>query len=407
MRLIIAAICSLALSITGILGVNQLTSNNDDNINSKYDIQDAQQDTIDEKVQDTEDTVSKADKDNTIAQADEDMAEEAAPKADIQGNDSYDKTAPKADESKTYKTADKSIADNNTKGNNTADINNTVTADNKTNSTANNKANNVINSKPKDNNISANTGNTVQNNSSNNYSTESLLKELTKNGRNGQVYVYKSDLSDCNSYADVADKLQKNGYYNLDADDLKNIGSLEDIVKLFGNNTGNRNQTQTPVPAKPSNPTPVKPSEPTTKPSAPAPTTKPSEGNNGTATGSYANQVLQLVNAERAKAGLSSLTTNSTLSAAADKRAKETVQSFSHTRPNGTKFSTVLQEYGISYRTAGENIAYGQRSPQEVVTGWMNSPGHRANILNGSFSKIGIGVYQSNGVIYWSQLFTG
>jgi uncharacterized protein YkwD len=112
------------------------------------------------------------------------------------------------------------------------------------------------------------------------------------------------------------------------------------------------------------------------------------------------------VNQERAKVGLSALTTNTSLTNAANKRAQETVQSFSHTRPNGTNFNTVFKEFNVSYRTAGENIAYGQKTPQEVVTGWMNSPGHRANILNGNFGKIGIGVYKSNGVIYWSQLFT-
>jgi len=121
---------------------------------------------------------------------------------------------------------------------------------------------------------------------------------------------------------------------------------------------------------------------------------------------SYANQVLKLVNQERAKAGLSALTTNSTITAAANKRAKETVQSFSHIRPDGTSFSSVLKEYSISYRAAGENIAYGQKTPQEVVTAWMNSPGHRANIMNTNFGKLGVGVYKSNGVIYWSQLFT-
>ena len=112
------------------------------------------------------------------------------------------------------------------------------------------------------------------------------------------------------------------------------------------------------------------------------------------------------MNQERAKAGLSALTTHSALTNAANKRAKETQQSFSHTRPNGTNFNTVLKEFNISYRAAGENIAYGQKTPQEVVTGWMNSPGHRANILKADFGKIGIGVYKSNGVIYWSQLFT-
>jgi uncharacterized protein YkwD len=113
------------------------------------------------------------------------------------------------------------------------------------------------------------------------------------------------------------------------------------------------------------------------------------------------------VNVERAKEGLSALTTNSTLTSAGNVRAKEIVQSFSHTRPNGTSPFTVFSELGISYQAAGENIAYGQRTPQEVVTGWMNSPGHRANIMNANFGKVGIGVYKaSNGNIYWTQLFT-
>lgn len=137
-------------------------------------------------------------------------------------------------------------------------------------------------------------------------------------------------------------------------------------------------------------------------------TQQPTTGNKTTTTGisNYANEVIKLVNQERAKAGLSALSTNATLTSAANKRAEETVVSFSHTRPNGTQFSTVFKEYGVSYRAAGENIAYGQKTPQEVVTGWMNSPGHRANILNGNFGKIGVGVHQNNGVIYWVQLFT-
>lgn len=121
----------------------------------------------------------------------------------------------------------------------------------------------------------------------------------------------------------------------------------------------------------------------------------------------YANQVLVLVNQERAKQGLSALSMTSALQQAAGVRAKETAQSFSHTRPNGSSFSTVLNAYAITYNAAGENIAYGQSTPQEVVTGWMNSPGHRANILNTRFHKIGIGVYKaSNGTYYWEQLFT-
>ncbi|WMC92692.1 CAP domain-containing protein [Kineothrix sp. MB12-C1] len=121
---------------------------------------------------------------------------------------------------------------------------------------------------------------------------------------------------------------------------------------------------------------------------------------------SYVEQVLDLVNAEREKAGLSALTMKDDLNAAALIRAKETTQSFSHTRPNGTSFATVLKENNISYRTAGENIAWGQSTPEEVVTAWMNSEGHRANILNKSFTSIGVGYYVSNNTPYWSQLFT-
>lgn len=122
---------------------------------------------------------------------------------------------------------------------------------------------------------------------------------------------------------------------------------------------------------------------------------------------SYAMQVIHLVNQERAKEGLLPLTYDANIEKAALIRAKETEVSFSHTRPDGTSFSTALQESGVSFRSAGENIAWGQKSPEEVMNGWMNSPGHRANILNKNFTKIGVGYYQnSQGVNYWTQLFT-
>lgn len=121
----------------------------------------------------------------------------------------------------------------------------------------------------------------------------------------------------------------------------------------------------------------------------------------------YAEQVLQLVNQERAKAGLAALTMDEKVSKAALVRAKETEISFSHTRPDGSSFSTALKEQGVSFRGAGENIAWGQRTPEEVMNGWMNSSGHRANILNENYTTIGIGYYQnSNGTGYWTQLFT-
>ena len=122
--------------------------------------------------------------------------------------------------------------------------------------------------------------------------------------------------------------------------------------------------------------------------------------------GDYASQVVALVNAERAKYGLSALKVDSRVQQAAQVRAAETVQSFSHTRPNGSSFSTALTEAGVSYTRSGENIAYGQSTPQQVVQAWMNSSGHRANILNGSFTTIGVGYTVVGGTAYWVQLFT-
>ncbi len=120
----------------------------------------------------------------------------------------------------------------------------------------------------------------------------------------------------------------------------------------------------------------------------------------------YPREVLRLVNIERAKAGLPAFTTTQPLTSAADKRAKEITSAFSHTRPNGSNFFTVLREYGVPFRTSGENIAYGQKTPQQVVSTWMGSPGHRRNILNPRFTKIGIGFAQSKGRNYWTQEFT-
>lgn len=125
-----------------------------------------------------------------------------------------------------------------------------------------------------------------------------------------------------------------------------------------------------------------------------------------TSSRTYVSQVLSLVNEERAKSGLSPLTLDAAASAAAQTRAKEIVSSFSHTRPNKTSFSTVLTEAGVAFRSAGENIAYGQTTPAQVMNSWMNSSGHRANIMNKNYTRIGIAHYQdASGTDYWVQLF--
>lgn len=119
----------------------------------------------------------------------------------------------------------------------------------------------------------------------------------------------------------------------------------------------------------------------------------------------YADEVIQLVNIERANAGLSPLAKNVSACQAANIRAVETVTIFEHIRPDGRSCFSVLEETGISYTSCGENIAMGQRTPEEVVRAWMNSPGHRANILQEGFEEIGVGIAEVDGTLYWVQLF--
>ena len=116
-------------------------------------------------------------------------------------------------------------------------------------------------------------------------------------------------------------------------------------------------------------------------------------------------EIVSLVNAERAKYGLNGVTLDTALCKAASVRAGEIVRSFSHTRPNGNTCFSVLGELGITYRGAGENIAYGQPTAREVMTAWMNSEGHRANILNASFTRLGVGIVKNGSTMYWAQMF--
>ncbi|MBU5435328.1 CAP domain-containing protein [Pseudoflavonifractor sp. MSJ-37] len=138
--------------------------------------------------------------------------------------------------------------------------------------------------------------------------------------------------------------------------------------------------------------------------SAPAPTTPAAPDEAFTA------EVLRLVNEARAAEGLSALTTRDDLTAVAQLRAEELTEHYSHTRPDGTSCFTALDEAGISCRTFGENIAAGYTTPAAVVDGWMNSPGHYANIMNASFRYLGVGyAYDADCTYghYWSQVFLG
>lgn len=123
----------------------------------------------------------------------------------------------------------------------------------------------------------------------------------------------------------------------------------------------------------------------------------------------YATEVANIVNQYRAEAGLPPLTLSPSLCEAADIRAAELLTSFSHTRPNGQTCFSAFDSLGIPYGYAGENIAAGQKTPTEVMNSWINSPGHKKNIMNPNFTKIGIACYYDASApysYYWVQMFT-
>ncbi len=137
---------------------------------------------------------------------------------------------------------------------------------------------------------------------------------------------------------------------------------------------------------------------------------KPNNDNTNGDFASFQKEVVRLVNVERAKVGLKDLSLNSELSKVATLKSQDMINKnyFSHTSPTyGSPFD-MMKKFNISYKTAGENIAKGQKTPAEVVNAWMNSKGHRENILNKNYTEIGIGVAKdSKGTLYWTQMFIG
>ena len=128
------------------------------------------------------------------------------------------------------------------------------------------------------------------------------------------------------------------------------------------------------------------------------------------AVSSYASEVADIVNQERTSQGLSPLSYDSQLAELAQKKAEDMAENgyFSHQSPTYGSAFDMMNEAGISYRSAGENIARGQRTPEAVMDSWMNSSGHRANILSSSYSSVGVGYAEDeNGTAYWVQMFLG
>lgn len=153
----------------------------------------------------------------------------------------------------------------------------------------------------------------------------------------------------------------------------------------------------------------TKATQPTTSTKPNTTPTQPTQNNGQASTvNQEASEVIRLVNVERSKNGLAPLKANAELSKVATVKAQDMIDKnyFSHTSPTyGSPFD-MMKKFGINYTAAGENIAYGQKTPDEVMNGWMNSSGHRANILNSNFTEIGVGVAKDkNGTPYWVQMF--
>jgi len=143
----------------------------------------------------------------------------------------------------------------------------------------------------------------------------------------------------------------------------------------------------------------------TSTPSVPSTPSTPSGSTDIT---SLENEVVRLVNVERAKAGVPAIVQNSEVGRVARIKSEDFVKNnyFSHTSPTyGSPFD-MLKSFGITFTAAGENIASGQKTAADVMNSWMNSSGHRANILNSTYNKIGVGVAKdSDGSLYWTQMF--
>lgn len=119
----------------------------------------------------------------------------------------------------------------------------------------------------------------------------------------------------------------------------------------------------------------------------------------------FESKVIELTNAERQKNGLNALKSDNPLSNVAQAKSNDMQQKnyFSHTSPTyGSPFD-MMRDFGVNYSTAGENIAMGQQTPEQVVQAWMESEGHRKNILNSTFTHIGVGYTDSGS--YWTQMF--
>lgn len=201
-------------------------------------------------------------------------------------------------------------------------------------------------------------------------------------------------------------------YTNKKADELitNNTSTVAESTEIQSQ-TEAESTTQEPTTEAPQTQAPTKAASQTQKPTqkptqAPTQAPKPQAATPPKAITGFESEMLELCNQQRRANGKPDLTLNKTLCANAAVRAEEISRDdwFSHQRPDGTMCFTAVT---VDYMTCGENIAYGTRTASATVAAWMDSPGHRANILSNEFTQAGFGCYELDGVRYWTQFFIG
>lgn len=201
-------------------------------------------------------------------------------------------------------------------------------------------------------------------------------------------------------------------YTNKKADELitNNTSTVAESTETQSQ-TEAESTTQEPTTEAPQTQAPTKAASQTQKPTqkptqAPTQAPKPQAATSPKAITGFESEMLELCNQQRRANGKPDLTLNKTLCANAAVRAEEISRDdwFSHQRPDGTMCFTAVT---VDYMTCGENIAYGTRTASATVAAWMDSPGHRANILSDEFTQAGFGCYELDGVRYWTQFFIG
>ena len=224
-------------------------------------------------------------------------------------------------------------------------------------------------------------------------SSNALCKDnVTTTSKKGAIYIFVNGKKHVINLGGINKPSQDNNQNNT------NTGN---------NNNQNNNNTNTGNNDKPNN------NKPNNNQNNNINTDKDNNTTNDNLTGVIAvfqKEVVRLVNVERQKQGLGKLSLNAKLSNVATLKSQDMINKnyFDHTSPTyGSPFD-MMKQFNISYKTAGENIAKGQKTPAEVVKAWMNSQGHRENILNKNYTEIGIGVAKdANGTLYWTQMFIG